>query len=53
MAIASTTAPSAGFEAKQIKPSIYPLRPETLAEMHTKNPPRKSHKTRIHEFTYG
>jgi len=31
----------ANFEAKQIEPSIDPLRPETLAEMHAKNPPKK------------
>ena len=40
--IAPTSAPPTGFEAKQIEPSIDPLRPETLAEMHAKNPPRKS-----------
>merc|ERR1712008_564955 len=37
-----TSAPPTGFEAKQIEPTIDPLRPETLAEMHAKNPPRKS-----------
>merc|ERR1712008_528827 len=40
--VAPTSAPPTGFEAKQIEPSIDPLRPETLAEMHAKNPPRKS-----------
>ena len=40
--VAPSTGPSAGFKAKQIKPSIDPLRNETLAEMHSKNPPRKS-----------
>ena len=40
--VAPTSAPPTGFEAKQIQPSIDPLRPETLAEMHAKNPPKKS-----------
>ena len=40
--VAPTSAPPTGFEAKQIEPTIDPLRPETLAEMHAKNPPRKS-----------
>lgn len=40
--VAPTSAPPTGFEAKQIEPSIDPLRPETIAEMHAKNPPRKS-----------
>merc|ERR1719362_2825120 len=40
--VAPTSAPPTGFAAKQIEPSIDPLRPETLAEMHAKNPPKKS-----------
>ena len=40
--VAPTSAPPTSFAAKQIEPSIDPLRPETLAEMHAKNPPKKS-----------
>ena len=40
--VALTTAPSASFKAKQIKPSIDRLRPEILAKMHSKNSPTKS-----------
>merc|ERR1712156_110759 len=35
------TLPVSKFEPKQIEPSIDPLRPEILAEMEAKNPPKK------------
>merc|ERR1711988_1347470 len=36
------TLPVSKFEPKQIEPSIDPLRPEILAEMEAKNPPKKA-----------
>merc|ERR1711988_1157732 len=36
------TLPVSKFEPKQIEPSIDPLRPEILAEMEAKNPPKKT-----------